>query len=212
MARVNYGNYKVLNPTPFDVIAGFDRMSKTGAEYTFKPFEEKEIFVLDHVEHICSSKEKEGLVRLNYNDGAKQVYETYEDYKIARSIEGINACLNKWKEALMYEEAFIGAAKARGNEIELRTSKLDDIQSNITDLEDLLKKLKQPRKKVIPKEKPIAPEWMTAEKNDIKVKKTSNGRIMIDEGEGFKFASKEKLEKLNVDISTDADRGVLSPE
>ena len=47
MARISYGNFKVLNPTPFEIKAGFDLISKNGAEYNFKPFEEKEINLLE---------------------------------------------------------------------------------------------------------------------------------------------------------------------
>lgn len=214
---MNYGSFKVLNPTPFKIKAGFDKLSKNGAEYVFEPYEEKEIFVKDHVDHICISKQRDGLVQLNYNDEAKKTYKTYEDYKIARSIEGINQAMEKYNEGLAYERAAEAAAKLKDQVIELRTINVDKFESKIKDLNELASVLKKPETKTKPEVKAVIPDWMkgigskevktevkkeTIKTSDIKTKVTKNGRVMIDEGKGFKFVKEDKLKELGIDATT----------
>lgn len=206
MARVSYGQFKVFNPTPFKIKTGFDMMSKTGAEYVFAPFEEKELFVKDHVDHICESKRTSGLVFLDYNDSARKVYPTYEDFKIAKSIEGITQALKRQEEALLYEQAAQSQAKQKEQVMELRTMSVENFQENINDLNGLLSKLKAPKKIEKKKVKAVAPEWMTGESTENKewkVEKKPSGKYMIDKGEGMRWASKDDLKEMNIDISGD---------
>lgn len=215
---MSYGEFKVLNPTPFRVVAGFDRLSPNGAEYVFEPFEEKLIYVKDHVDHICMSRQSHGLVQLSYDNEAKKNYDSYEDYKIARSIEGIKAVQGRYSEALMYEQAATAAAKNKDQVVELRTMDTGKFEDKVNELQDLLEVMKAPIKKVAERVKPKTPAWMTgktvAETPQVEetteenlqevvypvveaiagkvVKQFKNGRFMVD----GKWAKKADVEAL----------------
>ena len=211
---MRYGVFKVLNPTPYEIVTGFDRLGK-GQEYIFEPFEQKDMHVAEHVKHVCISAENKGLVFLDYNDQAKKIFPTFEDYKRSRAAQGLGKVLAQAELAFTMEQQAEAAAELGKHLIEKKSMNSARFGTKVKAISDMLAKIAPP--KTIEKDKPLpeVPDWFNDKKTDDqsepvkidkepvknyeeylvgedKVRRYKNGRFMVNS----KWSSKEKVEEL----------------
>lgn len=157
-----HGEYIVFNPTPKKVSAGFDMMGPNGMEYVFEPYEEKKVYVKDHVHHITTSNKhiNKGLVWLDYNESAKALYPTYEDFKRAKAAEGLERAIAHASITVTYEQQAVKAAELGGHLIEKRSMDVNKKQNYLDKLEETRNNMLSAKKNEEPEVEPEMPEWM----------------------------------------------------
>lgn len=89
---------KIYNPTPFDV--EIMACSKT---YCFRPGEEKDVYNEDHAKVIMKNSAINGLVHLVYNELMEQKYKSFEAFKAAQRLNGLQSVLRFKKEVWINE-------------------------------------------------------------------------------------------------------------
>lgn len=216
-----YGEFKVMNPTPFKVNAGFNTLGD-GKEYFFKPFETKKLYVRDHVFHICTSDKHytKGLVWINWNEENKKSYNgDFEAYRKDKAKEGLMRAIPKFEVALTYEKQAEAAAELGKHLIEKKSMHPEKFQAKVDQLNKLLFGLTETI--IVPEvEEPVeAPEWMGGKKETVKkevvkdalevlttasgveYKRTKTGRAMPKIDGKFKMVSNDKLKELGIDIN-----------
>ena len=120
---------------PFFNATGWERKAKAaGKEYVFAPFSEsKEIYNLDYVEHISNAYGYLGLVGLNYDENQEKLYGSYAEYKKAREIKALVACLKHAENVLAFETNAKEACEKAPNAVhELRTFDVKKLKNNVT--------------------------------------------------------------------------------
>ena len=114
-----------MSPTIFNTTGFPVEVKAAGQRYIFEPFESKEIYHQDHVVHIRDTFKYKGLVHLDYNEREQGIYETFNDFKTAKELEGLKDAL-KFKEQVLRDEkqASIEMMRQRG----ASTSDKDNLQ------------------------------------------------------------------------------------
>lgn len=165
-----FGNYTVFNPTPKVVKAGVGMMEPTGAEYIFKPYEEKVIYPIDHVHHITTSSKhlNKGLVFLDWNEDAKRQYNNnYDAFKRAKASEGLSRAIGQASLTVTYEQQAEKAAELGGFLIEKRSMNVEKHQAYLEKLETIQAGLEQPEQVIENEEEVELPEFMSGRKESV---------------------------------------------
>ena len=127
---------KVWNTTKWEA-----NVKAGGKIYSFIPFEEKEIYNVEHCLHIHDTYGYLGLTMLNYDDdGMKKTYKNFVDFKSAMEVNALKKTLEHWEKLLASEiNAKEACVKTAGAEHELRTFKVDFFEDKVKNIKQWLK-------------------------------------------------------------------------
>lgn len=176
MARNNYGVFKVLNPTPYEVSVGIGLMNKDGIEYIFKPFEEKDVYNSEHVHHMITSNKhaNKGLVWLNYDENMKKTYPDYSEFKKIKAKEGLERVIQNKSFILTFEKQAEAAAELGKHLIDKKSMNSAKKEKELNSLIEIFDKLEtNSENKKVEVSLPEAPEWMIGKeetKKEVEIK------------------------------------------
>lgn len=129
----------IYNPTPFYVEAAFN-----GDHFKFEPDEEKNFYNLEVTRSVAQNFGYKGLVHLYYNDEMKKKYKTFEEFKFAQKLNGLNACRKFYKECLLNEKQAERDIKAtNGGEVDRDSLNFKKFESALEQIDAEIDKIKQ---------------------------------------------------------------------
>lgn len=135
---------RLYNPSGWDVEVKADKRI-----YSIPAFSEKDVWETDHVRIILKSKKNQdlGIVHLVYDENMEKRYNTYEAFKKAQTLEGLNALLRFKKECLIAEkQAGMDIRHKAGTEADKALINPEKFEKDIKQVEKWINEIENPAK------------------------------------------------------------------
>lgn len=114
-----------------------------GTKFTFEPGEEKEIWDINVITHLCNSLKQYGVVHLVYGDIQKKKYGDYTKFYRHQVLEGLGN-LRKFKEEALRNEkqAMRDLSKVNGTEFDKTSMNPGRFEDQIKEIDKKVETLK----------------------------------------------------------------------
>ena len=140
---------KIFNTSGYEV----EGMAN-GVFFKLDPFEERDVYPDEHGTHLCKSLAHKGVVHLNFSDSLQSKYKTYDAFKNAQTLNGLQSLRKTIHEAYINERQAIADLKQqRGSEYERELMNPDKFKNMLEEIDGWIAEAKAEAKEEQPKKR-----------------------------------------------------------